>query len=104
MFKIFLYKSRSYGFVCLKSRLTEIKKINCLEKKIAEANANKHKAYVLKWNKIDNQLTAYNTFLTKEFPHCFLHGTWDGWLVVDVLNFVLIYLFFCFCLFVLFLC
>ena len=59
VFKIFLYKSRSYGFVCLKSRLIEIKKINRLEKKIAEANAYKHKAYVLKWNKIDNQLTAY---------------------------------------------
>ena len=60
MFKIYLYKSRSYGLVCLKSLLLEIKKINCLEKKIAEANANKHKSYLFKWNKIDNQLTAYN--------------------------------------------
>ena len=60
VFKIYLYKSRSYGFVCLKSLLLEIKKINCLEKKIAEANANKHKSYLFKWNKIDNQLTAYN--------------------------------------------
>ena len=60
VFKIYLYKSRSYGFVCLKSLLLEIKKINHLEKKIAEANAKKHKSYLLKWNKIDNQLTAYN--------------------------------------------
>ena len=60
VFKIYLYKSRSYGFVCLKPLLLEIKKINCLEKKIAEANANKHKSYLLKWNKIDNQLTTYN--------------------------------------------
>ena len=60
VFKIYLYKSRSYGFVCLKSLLLEIKKINRLEKKIAEANANKHKSYLLKWNKIDNQSTAYN--------------------------------------------
>ena len=58
--KIYLHKSRSYGFFCLKPRLLEIKKINRLEKKIAEANANKHKSYLLKWNKIDNQLTAYN--------------------------------------------
>ena len=54
VFKIYLYKSRSYGFVCLKSRLLEIKKINSLEKKIAEANANKRKSYLFKWNKIDN--------------------------------------------------
>ena len=47
-FKLYLHKSRSYGFVCLKSLLFEIKKINCLEKKIAEANANKHKSYLLK--------------------------------------------------------
>ena len=47
-FKIYLYKSRSYGFVCLKSLSLEIKKNNCLEKKIAEANANKHKCYLLK--------------------------------------------------------
>ena len=60
VFKIYLHKSRSYGFVCLKSLLLEIKKINRLEKKIVEANANKHKSYLLKWNKIDNQLTAYN--------------------------------------------
>ena len=60
VFKIYLYKSRSYGFVCLKPLLLEIKKINRLEKKIAEANANKHKSYLLKWNKIDNRLTAYN--------------------------------------------
>ena len=86
--KIYLYKSRSYGFVCLTlyattprnsqthsknssakfvglalkelKSLLEIKKINCLEKKIAEANANKHRSYLLKWNKIDNQLKAYN--------------------------------------------
>ena len=45
VFKRYLYKSRSYGFVCLKSLLLEIKKINRLEKKIAEANANKHKSY-----------------------------------------------------------
>ena len=97
VFGIYLYKSRSYGFVCLKSLILEIKKINRLEKKNAEANANKHKSYLLKWNKSDNQLTA----LTKEFPHCFLHGAWDGWVVV--LNFVFIY-FFCFLLFFLFLC
>ena len=60
MFKIYLYKSRCYGFVCLKPLLVEIKKITRLEKKIAEANANKHKYYLLKSNKIDNQLTAYN--------------------------------------------
>ena len=60
VFKIYLYKSRSYGLVCLKSLLLEIKKINRFEKKIVEANANKHKSYLLKWNKIDNQLTAYN--------------------------------------------
>ena len=60
MFKIYLYKLRSYGFVCLKSVLLEVKKINCLEKKIAEANENKHKSCLFKWNKIDNQLTAYN--------------------------------------------
>ena len=54
VFKIYLYKSRSYGFVCLKSLLLEIKKINRLEKKIAEANANKHKTYLLKWNKAAN--------------------------------------------------
>ena len=59
VFKIYLYKSRSYGFVFLKSLLLEIKKINCLEKKIAEANANKHKSYLLKWNEIDNHLTVY---------------------------------------------
>ena len=34
VFQIYLYKSRSYGFVCLKSLLIEIKKINCLEKKL----------------------------------------------------------------------
>ena len=28
--------------------LLAIKKINCLEKKIAEANANKHKSYLVK--------------------------------------------------------
>ena len=42
------FLSGSYGFVCLMSLLLEIKKINCLEKKIAEANANKHKSYLLK--------------------------------------------------------
>ena len=42
VFKIYLYKSRSYGFVCLKSLLLEIKKINHLEKTIAEATANNH--------------------------------------------------------------
>ena len=30
VFKIYLYKSRSYGFVCLKSLILEIKKINRL--------------------------------------------------------------------------
>ena len=60
VFKIYLYKSRSYGFVCLKPLLPEIKKINRFKKKIEEANANKQKSYLLKWNKIDNQLTAYN--------------------------------------------
>ena len=60
VFKICLHKSRSYGFVCLKPDLLEIKKINRLEKKIAKANANKHKSYLIKWNKINNQLTAYN--------------------------------------------
>ena len=29
----------------------------CLQKKIAEANANKQKSYLLKGNKTDNQLT-----------------------------------------------
>ena len=47
VFKIYLYKSRSYGFACLKSLLLEIKKINRLEKRTAEANANKHKSYLL---------------------------------------------------------
>ena len=47
-FKIYLYKSPSYGFVCLKPLLLKIKKINCLEKKIAEANTNKHKSYLFK--------------------------------------------------------
>ena len=56
--KIYLHKSHSYGFVRLKSLLLEIKRIKCLEKKIAEANANQY--YLLKWNKIDNHLTAYN--------------------------------------------
>ena len=60
VFRIYLYKSRSYGFVCLKSLLLEIKKVNRLEKKIEQANVNKHKPYQLKWNKIHNQLTAYN--------------------------------------------
>ena len=60
VFKICLYQSRSYGFVCLKPLLLEIKKINGLEKKIPEANANKHKSYLLKWNNIVNQLIAYN--------------------------------------------
>ena len=34
------------------SLLLEIKKINRLEKKIAESNVNKDKSYLLKWNKI----------------------------------------------------
>ena len=55
LFKIYLFTSHSYGFVCVKSLLLEIKVVNCLEKKTAEANANKHKSYLLKWNKIDNQ-------------------------------------------------
>ena len=59
VFKIYLYKSRSYGFVSSKPLLLEIKKIFRLEKKIAKANANKHKSYLLIWNKIDNQLTPY---------------------------------------------
>ena len=37
VFKIYLYKSRSYGFICAKSLFLEIKKINCLEKKIARS-------------------------------------------------------------------
>ena len=60
VFKIYLYKSRSYGFFCLKSLLLKIKKINCSEKKISDANADKHKSYLIKWNKMDNQLTTYN--------------------------------------------
>ena len=44
VFKIYLYKSRSCGFVCLKSLLLKIKKINCFEKNILEANTNKHKS------------------------------------------------------------
>ena len=59
VFKIYLYKSRSYGFVSSKPLLLEIKKIFRLEKKIAKANANKHKSYLLISNKIDNQLTPY---------------------------------------------
>ena len=39
VFKIYFHKSRSYGFVSLKSLILEIKKINRLEKKIAEVNA-----------------------------------------------------------------
>ena len=58
--KIYLLKSRSYGFVCLKSLLLETNKINYLEKKMAETNANKHESYLFKWNKTDNQLTTYN--------------------------------------------
>ena len=37
VFKTYLYKSQSYGFVCLKSLLLEIKKINRLQKKIARS-------------------------------------------------------------------
>ena len=59
-FKLYLYKSRFYGFVFLNSLLLKMKKINCLEKKITEANANKHKSYPFKWNKTDNQLAAFN--------------------------------------------
>ena len=55
---MYLYKSRSYGLFCLKSLLLEIKKINCLGKKIAEANTNKQKSYLFKRNKIDTQLRA----------------------------------------------
>ena len=58
--QMYLYRSGSYRFVCVKS-LIEIKQINCLEKKIPEANANKDKSYLLKLNKIDNQLTLYNS-------------------------------------------
>ena len=54
VFKLYWYKSRSYGFVCLKSLFLEIKKINCLEKNLTELNANKNKSYLLKWNKNDN--------------------------------------------------
>ena len=80
--KSYLCKSRFYGFVCLKTFLLEIKKINYAEKKTAEANAIKHKSYLLKWNKIDNQLTAYKFFFVKKgFPHCFLQGTWYGWVI-----------------------
>ena len=60
VFKIYLYKSWSYGFVCLKSLLLEIEKTNHLGKKIVEVNANKHKSNLLKWKKTDNQLTIYN--------------------------------------------
>ena len=59
VFKIYFYKSHSFGFFCLKSLLLEIKMINCLEKKIAKANANKHKSHLCKWNKIDKQLIIY---------------------------------------------
>ena len=48
VFKLCLYKSLSDVFVCIKSLLLEVKKINCLEKKIEEANANKNKSYLLK--------------------------------------------------------
>ena len=57
---VYLYKSRFYGFVWLKSLLLKIKKINCLEKEIADVNANKHKFYLFNWNKTDNHLIAYN--------------------------------------------
>ena len=79
VFKIYLYKSRSYGFVSLKSLILEIKKINHLEKKLAEANANKHKSYLLKWNKIKNHLTIYNqNFFNKRISS--LLSTWNmGW-------------------------
>ena len=39
------------------------------------------------------QQSITNTFLTKEFHHCFLHARWDGLVVVDILNFAFIYLF-----------
>ena len=58
VFKIYLYKSRSYGFACLKFFSLKSKRL-IAGKKIAEANANKHKSYLHKRNKIDNQLTAY---------------------------------------------
>ena len=38
--KLYLNESNSCGFVCLQSLVLEIKKINCLENKIAGANAN----------------------------------------------------------------
>ena len=56
--KLYLNESNSCGFVCLQSLVLEIKKINCLENKIAGANANDYISHQLKWNKIDNQLTA----------------------------------------------
>ena len=66
---------RSYGFICLKSLLLEIKKINRLEKKIAEANVNKHKSYLLKWNKIENsEQPITNTFFNKRISS--LLSTW----------------------------
>ena len=59
VFKIYLCKSHSFGFFCLKFLLLEIKMINCLEKKIAKANANKHKSRLCKWNKTDKQLIIF---------------------------------------------
>ena len=66
VFIIYLYKSRSYRF------LLEIKKINCLEKKIAEANTKKHQFCIIKWNKIDNQLTI-NFLILLNMVNFFLH-------------------------------
>ena len=61
--------------------LLEIKKIKCLEKKIAETNGNMHKSYLFKWNKINN------------------HGV-GGWSFM----FLILYLFIYWGFFVLFLC
>ena len=48
-FKLYLCKSRSYDFVCLKSLLLKSRSL-IASKKIAESNANKLKSYLLKWN------------------------------------------------------
>ena len=59
VFKLYLYKSHSYGFVNVFVRHIQIS-IN---------------------------LTYLNGIILI-FRHCFIHGTWDGWVVVDIFNFV----------------
>ena len=66
--------------VPLKSLLPKVKKINCLVKKIAEANANKHKSNLLKWNKIDNQLTPYNEHFFDKRISLLLSTPNKGWM------------------------